>query len=286
MYHKKFRFLLAGIVLHTIIFLNALPVPASDVQNSTVNNKEALFVPLIADPRWPHFSMSYQNYLHDKEFSRLFAASFGETLPLYTDGGLFGGRWQVAIQAAGFIIHDLDTASWDLINEDYRGGVTFFYRRNALSGLFSIYHNSSHIGDEFILHNNVDRENFSYEAVQTILSYDLKGPYRVYGGAEYMFSPDPKDLKRWAVQYGFEYRSPRAYLHGWFKPVAGIDFKNRQENNWHNETSLRLGVQLESEKTLWNKLQFMLEYYNGNSPNGQFHDNIIEFLALGAHFYF
>lgn len=250
------------------------------------STKDRLFDPLMADPRWPHFSMGYQTYTDDGEFGSVFAASFGETLPLYKGDGPFGGIWQIGVQAAGFIIHDLDTASWDLINEDYRGGVALYYRREAWSGLFSIYHNSSHVGDEYLLHNHVDRVNFSYEAAQAKVSYDISRAYRVYGGVEYLFSPDPKDLKRWITQYGAEFRCPLTYFNGLLRPMAGVDIKNRQENDWHSEISLAAGVKLENEDTLWNKINIMLEYYNGNSPNGQFHENYIEYWALATHFYF
>ncbi|MEW6601764.1 MAG: DUF1207 domain-containing protein [Nitrospirota bacterium] len=250
------------------------------------STKDRIFDPLMADPRWPHFSMSYQTYIDNGEFGNVFAASFGETLPFYKGDGPFGGRWQLGIQAGGFIIHDLDTASWDLINEDYRGGVVLYYRKDAWSGLFSIYHNSSHVGDEYLLHNHVDRVNFSYEAAQVKVSYDISRAYRVYGGAEYLFSPDPKDLKRWITQFGAEFRCPLTYFNGLLRPMAGIDVKNRQENDWHREVSLAAGFKLESENTLWNKINIMLEYYNGNSPNGQFHENYIEYWAVASHFYF
>jgi hypothetical protein len=250
------------------------------------STKERLFDPLMADPRWPHFSMGYQTYMDDGEFGGVFAASLGETLPLYKGDGPFGGKLQVGVQAAGFIIHDLDTASWDLINEDYRGGVALYYRRDAWSGLFSIYHNSSHVGDEYLLHNGVDRVNFSYEAMQAKVSYDISRAYRVYAGVDYMFSPDPKDLKRWWTQYGAEFRCTQTYFNGLLRPMAAADIKNRQENDWHSEVSLAAGFKLESKDTLWNKINIMLEYYNGNSPNGQFHDNYIEYMALATHFYF
>ncbi|MBI4682597.1 MAG: DUF1207 domain-containing protein [Nitrospirae bacterium] len=250
------------------------------------STKDRLFDPLMADPRWPHFSMGYQTYTDDGEFGHVFAASFGETLPVYKWEGPFGGRWQVGVQAAGFIVHDLDTASWDLINEDYRGGVAMYYRREAWSGLFSIYHNSSHVGDEYLLHKHVDRVNFSYEAAQLKVSYDISRAYRVYAGIDYMFSPDPKDLKRWWTQYGAEFRCTQTYFNGLLRPMAAVDIKNRQENDWHSEISLAAGVKLESEDTLWNKINIMLEYYNGNSPNGQFHENYIEYVALATHFYF
>ena len=248
--------------------------------------KGRIFDPLIADPRWPHFSMAYQSYTDDGQFGSIFAASFGETLPLYKGDGPYGGRFQVGIQAAGFIIHDLDTASWDLINQDYRGGVAVYYRKEAWSGLFSIYHNSSHVGDEYLLHNHVDRVNYSYEAAQVKVSYDISRAYRVYGGVDYMFSPDPKDLKPWWTQYGAEFRCTQTYLSGLLRPMAGVDIKNRQENSWDSEISLAAGVKLESKDTLWNKINFMLEYYNGNSPNGQFHESYIEYFALATHYYF
>jgi hypothetical protein len=257
-----------------------------DPYKESGSTKGRIFDPLMADPRWPHFSMSYQSYTDDGGLGSVFAASFGETLPLYKGDGPFGGRFQVGVQAAGFIIHDLDTASWDLINEDYSGGVVLYYRRDSWSGLFGIYHNSSHVGDEYLLHNGMDRVNFSYEAVQGKVSYDINRAYRVYGGVDYMFSPDPKDLKRWWTQYGAEFRCTRTYFKGLLRPLAGVDIKNRQENNWHSEISIAAGVKLESKDTLWNKINFMLEYYNGNSPNGQFHENYIEYYDIAAHYYF
>jgi hypothetical protein len=42
-----------------------------------------LFRPLLADPRWPHFSASYEYYPHDKNVRSVGAVSFGETIPLY-----------------------------------------------------------------------------------------------------------------------------------------------------------------------------------------------------------
>jgi len=261
-------------------------IKGEDTYKEKGSTKDRLFDPLMADTRWPHFSMGYQTYTDDGEFGSVFAATIGETLPLFKGNGPYGGRWQVGVQAGGFIIHDLDTASWDLINEDYRGGVAVYYRKEAWSGLFSIYHNSSHVGDEYLLHNHVDRVNFSYEAMQAKVSYDITGAYRVYAGIDYMFSPDPKDLKRWWTQYGAEFRCPVTYFNGLLRPMAAVDIKNRQENDWHSEISLAAGVKLESEDTMWNKINIMLEYYNGNSPNGQFHDNYIEYWALATHFYF
>src|SRR5262249_28971628 len=42
----------------------------------------ALFKPLVADPRWPHFAASYQNYQRDPTLRDVGAVSFGETFAL------------------------------------------------------------------------------------------------------------------------------------------------------------------------------------------------------------
>jgi hypothetical protein len=72
---------------------------------------------------------------------------------------------------------------------------------------------------------------------------------------------------------------------GVMKPVLGADFKNQQETEWHSDVSLRIGIEIESKKMLWNRLHLMLEYFNGNSPHGQFYERSIEY-RLGSHFYF
>lgn len=249
------------------------------------NNKD-LFEPLIADPRWPHFSLAYQYYTHGGDLKNVGAVSFGETLPLYSDSVPSGGRWQVGLQAAVFAVFDFDTPSWDLQNEDYIAALPVTYRKESFSALVRLLHQSSHIGDELLINSKIDRVNFSYEALDLKLSYDLKDWLRIYGGSEYAFSRKPKELKPWSTQYGFELTGQKKYFRGILRPIAGVDFKNREENDWHSEISLSMGVQIENSMATWHKWQIMIGYYNGNSPNGQFHDELIEFVSLGAHFYF
>jgi Protein of unknown function (DUF1207) len=51
----------------------------------------SLFEPLIADPRWPHFSVAYQNYLGDQELNNVASVTFGESIALYRNRAPFGG---------------------------------------------------------------------------------------------------------------------------------------------------------------------------------------------------
>ncbi len=247
----------------------------------------SLFEPLIADPRTPHFSVAYQKYKSDPELDSVAAVSLGTPIEIYE--GKFPGkaRWQIGIDAAVFAIFDLDAPSSDLVNADYWLGLPLSYRKSDFSTMLRLYHQSSHLGDEFLLRNRVDRVNLSYEGVDLRLSYDLfKRLARLYAGGGYILRREPDDLKRWSAQGGVEIRSPWAFLGKHFRPVAGIDFQSREESDWDLDVSVRAGLQFESEKLLERRLQLMFEYYDGHSPNGQFFDRSITYWGVGLHFYF
>ena len=61
-----------------------------------------LFKPLIADPRWPHFSLGYRNYIGDKELKNVGSANFGESISLYRSNGPFGGQWETGYRRRDF----------------------------------------------------------------------------------------------------------------------------------------------------------------------------------------
>jgi hypothetical protein len=246
---------------------------------------ELLFKPLIADPRWPHFSASYQRYLDDQQLKSVAAVTFGETFALYRDR-LGAGWWEVGIQAGVFALFDLDAPSMDLINADYFVALPVSYRHGDFSAIARLFHQSSHLGDEFVLKSRVpDRVNLSYEGLDLRLSYELWDTWRLYGGGGYLFHRDPSSLQPWSVQYGVEFRSPWPGPEARWRPIAAADIQNREENDWHTDFSLRAGIQLDGILVTRN-LQLLLEYFRGHSPNGQFYRQKIDYLGLGIHFHF
>lgn len=245
-----------------------------------------LFDPLLADPRWPHFGASYLYYLDDEELGNVGAVSFGESFGLFQGAGPFSGRWELGFQAAVFAIFDLDADSKDLVNADYFVGVPFSYRTGAASAMVRLYHQSSHLGDEFLLRNRVDRVNLSYEAVDLKLSYDLPNGFRVYGGGQSLLTREPDELNPWSGQVGTEWLSTEAWWNGALRPLAAFDLQSREESDWNLDFSFRGGVQFENPTLQSRRIQLLVEYYNGSSPNGQFYGREIEYLGLGAHVQF
>lgn len=246
-----------------------------------------LFDPLHADPRWPHFSPAVRQYLNRGEggVKTAFVGDFGETLALYRNRAPFSGQWEVGIQAAVFSLFDLGSDTKQLINADYIVGLIASYRSGDWSAFVRYHHQSSHLGDEFVLSHNLQRVNLSYEMIDAKLSYDIFDTVRLYGGAGALVRRDPPDIAPWRTQYGIEIQSPKTLYKG-VRPVAYADFQTHEQTRWSTNMSLRMGLQFENLRVLDRKLQVLFEYYNGYSPNGQFYTTRIETIGLGLHLYF
>ncbi len=249
-----------------------------------------LFKPLLADPRWAHFSAAYRNYVgRNVDGNHNGSVSFGETIPFYrANFGQTAIQWETGIQATVFSDFNLGAESADLINSDFIASVYASTRAGNFSTFARIYHQSSHLGDEFLLRTRTDLEriNLSYEGIDLRLSYELPYGVRVYGGGGGIFHKEPSSLKPWSVQYGIEFRSPKRIPFAPVRPILAVDLKNHEQTNWSADVSARAGIQFENFHTFGRRLQFLLEYFNGNSPTGQFYINKVEYLGIGAHYHY
>lgn len=245
-----------------------------------------LFQPLLADPRWPHFSAAYRYYFGDRDLRHVGAVSFGETIPIFRGGSFAASQWEAGIQAGVFAVFQMDQPSKDLFNADYFAALYGAWRSGPVSTLGRVFHQSSHLGDEFLLRSRIERVNLTYESVDLKLSYDLPWGVRAYGGGGYLFDQEPADLQPWSVQGGVEFRSPWTVASGHIRPVAALDLHSREQNGWNVDVSLRGGIQFEDVRVLERNLQLLVEYFHGNSPDGQFFKRRVEYLGLGAHFHF
>ncbi len=256
-----------------------------------------LFQPLMADPKWPAFSMAYTHYspYHPNGLRDVIPVSIGDTIPFERGDWPDHWQWEAGIQADAFAYFNTDTVASDLQNTDFMVGGYFAARHRNLSFLVRYYHQSSHLGDEFLIANpayyGTDslRQKISYEELNALASIDLlHRTIRLYAGAGYLGDVAPSDLGHWRFHYGIEYHGAVFFHKGtcYMSPVAGIDFKNWSENNYSTDISAVGGVQLTNGKPDSSKLQFLLEFYRGHSPYGQFFVNEIQYVGVGIHFYF
>jgi hypothetical protein len=241
-----------------------------------------MFDSLLADPRWPHFSVVHQWYLDESDIGRVGSANFGESFAFVRSPDHDWGQWEVGLQAGVFSVFDLEADSNDLVNSDFLVGLTATHRVGDFTSMLRVYHQSSHLGDEFLLRNRVDRINLSFEVVDLLVSFDPSEWFRLYAGGGVIVHRIPL-IDRGIVQTGVEFRSPFAFFGGTVRPIAASDFQFREESDWKLDASVRAGFQVEHPFLRRTQLQVLGEFYSGRSPNGQFYERRIKNLGIGLH---
>ncbi len=247
----------------------------------------SLFQPLIADPKWPRFTLAYQYDLKSSVLRRhAFTPNFGASFSLYRirDNDK-DQEWELGMQAGLFGLMDIGRTPSALINADYFVGVPISYRKGAFSTLLRPYHISTHLGDEFMLTPEgkaIKRINLSYEGIDLLLSYNINS-FRVYGGGGYLVHKEPSYIKPLKIQMGAEYYSDYTFMDGRLRPVSGIDVKADQNGSWFPGVSMKTGVQIENSALISNKVQLMLEFYSGKSMHGQFYRDKIQTIGIALH---
>jgi hypothetical protein len=249
-----------------------------------------LVAPFHADPRWPHFSVASRQVSLGQEPGNSGSANFGETFALYRNAAPLDGQWEIALQAGVFSLFNMSapSGSKDLVNADYTVGLLTSYRTGPFAGFLRLHHQSSHLGDEFILNSQppINRINLSFEELDLKLSYELFSWFRIYGGGGMLVGRDPSDLKRGTSQAGTELTSPWTLWGGKVRPVAYADFQANARSNWRVASSVMAGLQFENARIGDRKLQVLVEYLSGPSPNGQFYTQNTEWFGLGIHLYY
>jgi len=248
-----------------------------------------LFKALIADPKEPRFYLAYHPYQYGPQYgtqaTQIFSGGLGDMFGLYrqvNNGEDFD--WQLDIGGGIFSEFDLNTSSMFLVDTDYLIGFPLTFRKGPASYRIFFYHQSAHLGDEYLLHNSVQRIEFSYEALNIIASYEWT-QWRVYYGGEYIVHREPADYKPATIQGGVEYYDTEKII-GSGRLVGGLDLKSTQENDWPLNASLKAGLQFNGPVGTSRSMRVLAEGYKGFSPHSQFFHDRITYVGLGAYFEF
>lgn len=272
-------------VLGTIIAVSAsAQTPAK--REVAVFPRISLFAPLAADPRWPRISIGYLHYFDDPQFANVGTADAGASIAIVQRDARRRGRWEVGVQGGIFAVFDFGAPSNDLVNADYFGSVTVSYALDSVVFLTRFFHQSSHLGDEFLLNNEVDRVNLSFEELDALVSYSPREWARVYGGAGAIVRIEPSDLDRWLLQLGAEFRPVTSKTKHRLQLLLGVNLQSWQQNDWVPDASFIAGGTLLPAGDSSYRVDILLRYYIGRSPNGQFFTERIQTLGPAIQLYF
>jgi hypothetical protein len=253
--------------------------------------QDQIFCPVLADPKDPRSFVSVLRgtfrSLDDPSGNgtNIGSVGLGDSFGLVRWGGPSPGEGvQLDVVGSIFAQFDLGTASKDLINADYIIGVPLTFRRSGFSTRVRLYHQSSHLGDEYLLRaEDIERQNLAFESVELLLSQEI-GPVRAYAGGERIFRREPDTVAAKLFHGGVELRTGRA---GPVQLVCGVDLKTTERHDWSPAISGRVGLEVARRGPGGHPARLvtlMLELYEGPSPYGQFFQDDISYVGVGLHF--
>lgn len=280
--------LLAGLLLASFAAEAAAPKPDPGWMGMPAGD---VFQPLLADPKQPQSMASALWGRTESRSTLVGAVAYGENIGLVRWYGASRNEGlQLGIAGAVFAQFDMLAESMALMNADYTIGLPLSYRSGRWSGRLRIYHQSSHLGDEYLITEQPERINLSYEALELIAAANHRG-FRLYAGGELLFHRFPESLPVTVWHLGADYRHPRrlpvAGL-GEAQLVGGLDLKRSWSEDRAVDLSLKLGLELgpRVEEGRWRRRWGLLaQYHDGNSPYGQFFTEKVSFLGVGIHFF-
>lgn len=282
--HRDCTFRLGATLAGLLLCLMAPPsTSAEDLSRDEVFPRDDVFGRLLADPKEPRFYGGI--YRITFRTGDVTAGSASDEM----DSGFIGaghnfGIWTrrqgkdgIQVGLFGQIVSqfNLSYSSGDLINTDYLVGIPVSLRRGPWSGRVRLLHQSSHLGDEFLVRNHViPVRNFGYEMFDGLLARDL-GPARLYAGMGAVFNSST-DFDPMMFQAGAEYRS--RWDPGWrvfgLRPTAvcGVDYRTWQQQDWDPTVNAVAGLELarEDSPTL---VRFLGTLLHGHFPFAQFFDD-------------
>jgi hypothetical protein len=234
--------------------------------------------PLLADPKERQFFMSLLQVKTSTRSYTAWSVGFGESLGLVRwDGKSF--QAQLGFLAGVFSQFDWSTPSKDLLNTDFTFGLAATHRWHNFSGRLQYYHQSSHLGDELLLHNPIPRLNYSYEALENILLWKIPLP----GLRERRIPDVPGPHLFETLELSFGGRIARGDSPAFFRPVAGLDVMWKKQHPGTFDVSVKAGLEMGKPALRDRHVRLLAEFYDGYSPYGQFFDDKIRYWGAGVY---
>ena len=251
------------------------------------NPAERLYPSYVADPRRARFGISAVDTDSDLD------QAGGERVTLEVGGRVDIARYrpagdpeggvQVSVDAGYLGDFDreesLDNLGWSgtyAVHVDWLAG-----RRLALR--FGIGHESSHVGDEYLLESGRPRVNYTRDELRLGASWTPTAAVRLYaeyGRALHMGNNSVQERGR--GQLGAEWSSPELVA-GAAGLYAATDLSGFEEHDWEANLALQAGWAIPRGvgRGTW---RFALMGYDGRSPIGELADEEETRVALGVLF--
>jgi hypothetical protein len=246
----------------------ATPAPADGWVSAFPRGGE-VFTPMIADPREIQLGADYYRRQGENDADVSLGHSWG--LARWRTGLLSDWLWQVDIEGMAYTRFQIGGGINEFETIDFFANLPVEVRKGPFSFKAELFHQSSHLGDDYIRDTGEFGYRYSVEGARGLASIDLFRYARVYGGATWLIHSIPAP-QRWALQSGLELAS--ADLH-WSSRVStrvfvAEDVQSHENVQWNVNSNTLAGLKIgfpESPRAM--RVQF--GYFIGHSPFGEFY---------------
>ena len=187
--------------LATALILAALAAPAAAASVDLFPRANEIFPLLIADPR--HIQLSGSYYRLDGKNTSDIALGHSWGLTRWRTGAMRDWLWEFDIEGMAYANFQIGGGVNKFETVDYIGALPVTVRRGDVSFKGSLFHESSHLGDDYIRDTKNTGFRSSNEGVRFQAALDATRFARVYGGTTLLIHEIPV-AGPWALQSGFE----------------------------------------------------------------------------------
>jgi hypothetical protein len=244
---------------------------------------EQAFRRLIADPRHIQLGVSYYR-LQGRDSSDVALGHSWGMARWYSHEDYWMWQWNLEAMAysrftVGGSVNRFETV-------DFLANLPISVRHDGFSAKGMLFHDSSHLGDDYIRRTGDTGFRYSVEGARVIASYEPQPWARVYGGATYLLHTIPSPA-RWTLQSGFELTSKDLELSRKYpvRVFLAQDLQSRENVQWNLNSRSMLGVTL-GFHDVPRYMRIYVGYFDGHSPYGQFFARREHYADLGVSLHF
>lgn len=277
------RWLLALMIAFPLI---AQPAPEETLVPNlrfTWNPPTDIYPPYVGDPRRSRHIITLVSALDSElpESQNLrWGLSIGGTYGVarLSRAGTSEGAWQLNVEGRFYSQFDIHYAL-DEIGHDGRVGAALIKAvRPNLAIRVGYVHTSSHIGDEYLLRNNItERLSARKEEVGAGISWKIDEKLRTYADLGYGLNLGTRN-RPLRFQMGLEFEDqPRLGMSRWY---AALDATSFEENDYEVSTNLQTGFVFSSPGSP-RRYRFGIELYDGRSQLDTFFMSRERYAVIG-----
>jgi hypothetical protein len=244
----------------------AAPAAAEHLPYAVFPDSSALFAAPIADPRHIGLSAAYYR-MSGKDTADVALGYSWAVSRWYSRSSYWIYEWSIAGMAYSRFLISGSINSFETV--DFDAELPVVIRHDGVSARLSLFHQSSHLGDDYIRATGDQGFRYSMEGLQAQASFEPAGWARVYGGGTYLLHSLPVPSR--VVQCGFELTGPDfKFLRG--SPARlflAQDLQSHENARWNVNSHTLAGVDLGLKKSR-HHMRFYGGHFEGHSPFGQF----------------